>query len=76
MRCVGMQAKDVYTLVEMSLTELEKLKRGLEACSLNLNMADNFDKNVSHYMTEELYPFVCELVKSVKEGGADVAPNT
>ena len=69
MRILDVVAKDVYVLMEMSLSELEKVKFLLDNAEINYNKDIPEEAEAAEFLHANFYPFLEQTIKQVRENG-------
>lgn len=69
---VTIQHRDVYSLVEFSLDEVNKLHKIMDMIQLNFDSTDKEEKEAQEYYVDKFYPFFKNLKKEMEQH----APNS
>lgn len=66
--CIGSKVKDIHFLLEMSLTELKKLKWFIVNSTIEYNGELEEEQEGVRYITEEFLPFLNKLIEDAENG--------
>jgi hypothetical protein len=64
MKVVDVGPKDIYVLIEISLKELRKLRKGMEMSQVNYDGGDEVEVEAKQYFSE-FYEFLNKTIESI-----------
>jgi hypothetical protein len=63
--------RDAYAVIEISITDLIKLKTALDLSKVEYSSSDEAEVEAVNYLTNRLYPDIVEIINKVKEKAHD-----
>ena len=68
-RLLETQVREVHMIFEIPYSDLLKIKTALDLARINYDGDNVEEREAVNYLTKEFYPFILDLVESVKGKG-------
>ena len=66
MELMGIEAKDITIIFQMTLTELEKIKLALDLSEIKYSGDNEEERDASYFLTKTAYPFIVDTIEKVR----------
>lgn len=67
MHLLGVQFRDTYCNLEMSLEDMKKLQLALNLVTVNFDGEKPEEVEATEYMTEKFYPALSAIIKEIED---------